>query len=145
MKLLSCQSCGKRILDEEAPYCPYCRKELRLTSTLPTKPKAEQKQCWICPNCKAVNVNEEKTCHNCRRPILYRNSWETDRSYPRKYYDKPSAIWYLVAFLFGLIGGLISYVAVKDKDKSMANTCIAIGLVVTLIGGVVIFHILGLI
>jgi hypothetical protein len=120
-------------LDEEAPYCPYCRKELRLTSSPAFKPNAEQNNYWICPNCKAVNDIADRDCHNCRRPISNSGRWETAQSYHESY-ERPSTIWYLVAFLFGLIGGLIAYVAVKDQDRSMADTCIAIGIVTTLIG-----------
>ncbi len=43
-------------------------------------------------------------------------------------------MWYLVAFLFGLIGGLIAYVAVKDEDEGMGKTCLAIGFITSLIG-----------
>ncbi len=31
--------------------------------------------------------------------------------------ESPTAIWYLAALFFGIIGGLIGYVAVRDKDK----------------------------
>jgi hypothetical protein len=34
--------------------------------------------------------------------------------------EKPSAAWYLVPFLFGLIEGIIGYVGTKDKDEGMA-------------------------
>jgi hypothetical protein len=120
-------------LDEEAPYCPYCRKQLRLTSTPPIKPNAEENNYWICPNCKAVNDIEDQACHNCRKPKSNSGRWETAQSYQESY-ERPSTIWYLVSFLFGLIGGIVAYVAIKEKDERMANTCIAIGLVTFLIG-----------
>ena len=31
--------------------------------------------------------------------------------------ESTTTLWYLVAFFFGIIGGLIGYVAVRDKDK----------------------------
>jgi predicted amidophosphoribosyltransferase len=136
MRLLSCPSCGKKILDEEAPYCPYCRKELRLTPTTPIKSKAEQEKYWICPSCKSINSPEQTVCHNCTKPFSL-TGYETHTSYHR--YEKPSAMWYLVAFLLGLVGGLIAYVAIKDEDPSMGNTCLALGFLTTLFGVAIIW------
>jgi predicted acyltransferase len=29
----------------------------------------EKKNTWVCPNCKAINFNEDTICHHCKRPI----------------------------------------------------------------------------
>ena len=34
---------------------------------------------------------------------------------------KPSKAWYIVPILFGLIGGLVGYLVVKDDDRKMAK------------------------
>jgi len=47
---------------------------------------------------------------------------------------KVSKVWYLVAFLFGLLGGIIGYVATRDDDIDVAYSCIWIGLFTTIIG-----------
>jgi len=31
-------------------------------------------------------------------------------------FESPSLMWYLVPFFFGLLGGIVGYVAVKDSD-----------------------------
>jgi hypothetical protein len=41
--------------------------------------------------------------------------------------NAPTALWYLVPFLFGIIGGLIAYVGVKDEDVDMANSLLLFG------------------
>jgi len=41
---------------------------------------------------------------------------------------KPSALWFLVPFFFGIIGGIISYVGVKDDDEDMAATLLLFGI-----------------
>ena len=41
---------------------------------------------------------------------------------------KPSALWYILPLIFGLLGGLISYVALRRNNLLMACDCIALGL-----------------
>ena len=45
--------------------------------------------------------------------------------------EKPETFWYVVPLLFGIIGSLIAYVAVKDEDRNMAHNLIWVGLVMT--------------
>jgi hypothetical protein len=46
---------------------------------------------------------------------------------------KPTALWYLVPFFFGLIGGIIAYVGTKDKDEEMAFGLLLFGIIWTII------------
>jgi len=48
---------------------------------------------------------------------------------------KPSTAWYLVPFLFGLIGGLIGYVGTKDRDEDMALGLLVFGIIWTFVLG----------
>lgn len=41
--------------------------------------------------------------------------------------EKPTALWYLVPFFFGIIGGLIAYVGVKNEDEEMAKNLLFVG------------------
>ncbi|MEM3577644.1 MAG: hypothetical protein QXX51_04225 [Candidatus Bathyarchaeia archaeon] len=43
--------------------------------------------------------------------------------------EKPSTAWYLVAFLFGLIGGIIGYLGTKDRDEDMAIDLLVFGII----------------
>ena len=43
--------------------------------------------------------------------------------------EKPTVLWYLVPFFFGIIGGLVGYVDTKDRDKDMANNLLVFGVV----------------
>jgi len=45
--------------------------------------------------------------------------------------DKPTRAWYLVPLLFGILGGIIGYFAVKNDDQELANNLLIVGIVVT--------------
>ena len=47
--------------------------------------------------------------------------------------EKPSGLWYLLPLFFGLLGGVLGYVVVKDRDKGMAMGLLALGLIVSII------------
>lgn len=57
---------------------------------------------------------------------------------------EPTGLWWLVPFLFGIIGGLVAYVGVKDDDDDMANNLLIFGIIWTcvlaFIGWVLLFH-----
>jgi len=46
---------------------------------------------------------------------------------------RPTLLWYLVPFLFGILGGLVGYVGTKDEDKDMANGLLLFGAVWSII------------
>ena len=47
--------------------------------------------------------------------------------------ERPSSAWYLLPFLFGLIGGLIGYVGTKDRDQGLADGLLAFGVFWTIV------------
>ncbi|HYL65729.1 MAG TPA: hypothetical protein VEU72_01095 [Nitrosopumilaceae archaeon] len=48
-----------------------------------------------------------------------------------------SALWYLVPFFFGIIGGLVMYLVLKDEDKRMAKKGLVLGIVMSVIHSIV--------
>lgn len=42
-------------------------------------------------------------------------------------YNELSKVWYLIPIFFGLLGAIISYSLIKDKDRDMANNILVIG------------------
>lgn len=72
-----------------------------------------------CKNCgKEIDDNTEM-CLECRMKALS----------PKM----PSKLWYLLIFL-GIIGGIIGYILLKDKDKSMAKNILVIGVGINILG-----------
>ena len=51
----------------------------------------------------------------------------------QKYEPSPSLWWYLVPLFFGLLGGIVGYVGVKNEDKGMANNLLNLGIIMTVI------------
>ena len=45
----------------------------------------------------------------------------------------PCILWYLVPLFFGILGGIVAYIGVKDDDKEMANNLLIFGIVWTII------------
>ena len=51
----------------------------------------------------------------------------------RPYYGEVSDWWYLVPLFFGVLGGLIAYVAIKDTDSDKATNCLVFGILWSII------------
>ena len=52
---------------------------------------------------------------------------------------RPSNLWYLVPFFFGVIGGLIGYVGTKDDDRDMAINLLVFGIFVSLVSAFIVW------
>lgn len=53
--------------------------------------------------------------------------------------EKHTSAWYLAPIFFGIIGGLIGYVVVKDDDKDFANNLLGIGVIAAVLGFIAIW------
>ncbi len=75
-----------------------------------------------CINCGSENLETAKFCKACGTVI---RTTQTE-SYP-------SGAWYLVAIFFGILGGIIGYFAIRDKNKGMAKKQLIVGFVSTIL------------
>ena len=52
--------------------------------------------------------------------------------------------WYLLPILFSIIGGLISYFAIKNDERKKAKNCLCLGVVLSfgIIGGIISYFVL---
>lgn len=52
---------------------------------------------------------------------------------------RPSKAWYLVPIFFGIVGGLVMYLVLKDEDRKMAKKGLVLSIILTVVITIVIF------
>jgi hypothetical protein len=116
-------------------FCPYCRRIFRYeTAVCPNCHGATITQnADFCPACRQTLPDGASTCPHCKRAVID-SLISTDQTLQYAPASNPTRLWYLVAFLFGLIGALIGYVAVRERSDTMATRLLLIGIVTTAIG-----------
>ena len=77
-------------------------------------------------------------------PLLEKNIADIHRTgeFEQEVPTEPTALWYLVPFFFGVIGGIIAYLGTKDEDKEMADSLLIFGIIWTIILVIAYFAIL---
>ncbi len=87
-----------RRMEDETLSCPHCNSDL-------SKIPSDIQHCLYCG--KGIE----------RRVVVIKRNVK-----------KPSTYWYLVPFLFGVLGGIIAYFLVKDDDRNMARNLLLFGI-----------------
>jgi len=84
---------------------------------------------------KLENLKRAKDNPNIQLRVTESDSYrlEEREQLRTEFVEKPTALWYLVPFFFGIIGGIIAYVATRDEDKEMADSLLIFGIVWTVI------------
>jgi len=66
-----------------------------------------------------------------------RREWDSRELYESSYTpirQNVSAWWYLVPILFGLLGDIIAYAALRHEDEDTAQGALLLGIVITVVG-----------
>jgi hypothetical protein len=75
-------------------------------------------------------------------PLLPDTGVRESKEEMMKILEGPTFLWYLVPFFFGVLGGIVAYVAVKDRDEDMASGLLLFGIIWTVIGVILYFAVL---
>ena len=113
--MLFCQNCGKSLADQ-AMFCPNCGQPTRL---VPVQPQPQQ----------YVPV----------QPLPQQYVPVQPQYQP---VQNVSGAWYLVPFFFLLLGGIVAYIAVKDRNRGMANNLLIFGIVWSVVA-VIFWYVIG--
>ena len=87
-----------------------------------------------CSSCGAQIIDNNQFCIECG---AQNTSVQPPPQYPRQG-GKPSAAWWLLPIFFSLVGGIISWIAIHDRDPRMAKNTLILGIVLTVLPGAVI-------
>jgi RNA polymerase subunit RPABC4/transcription elongation factor Spt4 len=115
-----CPNCGKEV-SPQATFCPNCGKPIQSTAApaqafcphcgSPVDPAAE-----ICPKC-GVRIKQPPQAQVAGQPS-----------------EDVSVLYWLLPFFFGILGGIVAYIVLKDRNRKTATYILIFGLVWTLVG-----------
>ena len=117
-----CTSCGAA-LRSGATFCGNCGIEVEQGYS---NPQPAYKNPRLEPFEEYENDYVGRVGGNSNPQPRYNNS---QRNGP--YGGKPSAAWWLLPIFLSLLGGLIAWLGVKDRDPRMAKNCLILGIVFT--------------
>jgi len=86
-----------------------------------------------CNNCGNKILEKTQFCTGCGHSLD--NLVQANMSTPQNYGQggKPSAAWYLLPIFFSIIGGIISWACIRDRDPRMAKNNLILGILLTVI------------
>ncbi len=111
------------IIATSADYFRFNKKETqRELEKEKIKEEIKLKNRFSCNSCGTII--SENICPKCGIKVTYENQKK-----------KGSAVgWYLLSFIFGIIGGLIGYVALRQENPGAASNCLIIGVIMMVLG-----------
>ena len=116
-------------------FCPKCNITVSFSN----------KFCTNCGNELPIPQNSQDICNNCNVPLNPNNSFCTNCGKKHGYLITPNTAgrntefvqrskgWYLLPIFFGIVGGLISYWALREVDKKTGKNCLIIGIILSAI------------
>ena len=133
-----CWKCGKSI-PVNSKFCLDCgsdikNPEINENTKLNLDTNNISKNNPFCNNCGSKILENTQFCTECGNsldPPPQTNS-STQSQYPIQG-GKPSAAWYLLPIFFSVIGGIISWACIRDRDPGMAKNNLILGILLTII------------
>jgi len=125
--LPSCPKCGantEQIGATGKGICPKCG----IVEFTPASTQIDLNQSKFCQYCgKELTVNFD-FCPNCGKPLTLEAKGSTLLRQTETA-SNPSVAWYFVPIFLTLLGSIIGYFALKDRDRRMARNVAVVGVV----------------
>jgi uncharacterized membrane protein YvbJ len=131
MKCTSCQ------FDNEPgdQFCANCGKPMQAARVLSNAPPFTLR----CQSCGTANTAGGMFCENCgaqlsQQPVQSPFSPPVaEPNITSQKSTKTSGAWWILPIVFGLMGGLIAWIVVHDKDERKAKSMLVVGIVMTFV------------
>ncbi len=114
-----CPHCGLEILDSNPKFCPRCGKDI--ITQLPTNSPKEN-PLPASPEPSPAPISAQPPINEFPKPEP-----ENATFAPPSAQDKVSAGWYVLAAALAIVGGLVGYFSVKDKNLKTAKRLLYVG------------------
>jgi len=101
----------------------------------PYQPPPQQNNPNSCSTCGNQISVGDTFCTNCGTQNNNQQQSQPPPQHPQQNYvqGKPSAAWWLLPIFFSFIGGIISWVCIKDRDPRMAKNTLILGILITVV------------
>jgi len=99
------------------------------------EPPPQQNNPNSCSTCGNQISVGDTFCTNCGTQNNNQQQSQPPPQHPQQNYvqGKPSAAWWLLPIFFSFIGGIISWVCIKDRDPRMAKNTLILGILITVV------------
>ena len=92
----------------------------------------------LCNNCGSKILEKTQFCTECGNSLdnlSQTNISTTPQSYPQysRQGGRPSAAWWLLPIFFAIIGGIIAWACIRDRDPRMAKNNLILGIILTVL------------
>lgn len=129
--MVPCPKCKKDIQEIGATgqgICPNCGIVELVKAPIESQPFQKR----FCQYCGRELPSGVSYCSNCGRQVKSEGAPLRPSTAIEKT-SKPSKAWYLVPIFLTLIGSIIGYFALKDRDKKMARNIVIVGIVMAFV------------
>ena len=138
MEHIYCWKCGKSI-PVNSKFCLDCgsdikNPEINENTEINLDVQNIEKSDLFCNNCGSKILENTQFCTECGSSL--NNSPQTNSTTQSQYPiqgGRPSAAWYLLPIFFSVIGGIISWACIRDRDPGMAKNNLILGILLTVI------------
>jgi uncharacterized membrane protein YvbJ len=128
---MNCQRCGT-INKQGSRFCENCGAEIAAQpiNARPSMPSPPQS---VCAKCGAANADDSLFCYSCGTRLQSETTQSKAEAPAPAVSTNTSGAWWLLPFILGWLGGLIGFLAVRQRNRKKALGLLWAGIIVTLL------------